>query len=75
MPKEGGVILQDGVQIASTTQCVHCGGHFIMQKGSGKIRGFCTKCHGVTCGKIGCCKCIPFEKKLDLAEAGKITLV
>ena len=75
MPKEDGVILQDGVQVASTKQCPHCGGHFIMQKGSGKIRGYCTKCGGITCGKLECCACVPFEKKLDLAEAGKITLV
>lgn len=76
MPKkQAGVILMDGVQVADTKQCCHCGGHFVMVKGSGKLRGYCTKCHEITCGKIECCKCVPFEKKLDLAEAGKLIFV
>ena len=75
MKKEAGVILMDGVQIASTKQCCHCGGHFVMVKGSGKLRGYCTKCHEITCGKLECCKCVPFEKKLDMAESGKLIFV
>lgn len=73
--KEAGIIIIDGQQVASTKQCPHCGGHFIMKKGSGKIRGFCMKCHEVTCGALGCCKCVPFEKKLELVEAGKLVFV
>lgn len=76
MPKkEAGVILIDGKQVASTKQCCHCGGHFIMKKGSGKLRGYCMKCHEITCGKIECCKCIPFEKKLELVEFGNLIFV
>ncbi|MCP4989384.1 MAG: hypothetical protein GY928_25995 [Colwellia sp.] len=69
--KEAGVILVDGKQVASTKQCCHCGLHFISQKGSGNLRGFCMTCHEVTCGRLECCKCIPFEKKLDLIESGQ----
>lgn len=73
--KEAGVILIDGQQVGSTKQCCHCGGHFMMVKGSGKLRGYCTKCNEITCGKIGCCKCVPFEKKLEMIEAGKMIYV
>jgi hypothetical protein len=70
MKKEAGVILIDNREVATTKQCCHCGCHFISKKGSGKLRGYCMKCHEVTCGKLECCKCIPFEKKLDLVEKG-----
>jgi hypothetical protein len=73
--KEAGVIIVDGRQVASTKQCCHCGGHFVMEKGSGKLRGWCMKCHEITCGKIECCKCVPFEKKLDLMEKGQMIFV
>lgn len=73
--KEAGIIIVDGKQVASTKQCCHCGCHFVMIKGSGKLRGFCTKCAEVTCGKIGCCTCVPFEKKLELVEAGKLVFI
>ena len=72
--QEDGIIIADGTVVAKTKQCCHCGNHFIMVKGSGKYRGWCTKCHSITCGKYKCCKCVPFEKKLELAEAGKIIL-
>lgn len=65
--KPSGFILLDGQVVADTIQCVHCGRHFIMIKGSGKERGFCLKCNGIICGRK-CIECIPFEKKLDTAE-------
>lgn len=65
--------LVDGKEVADTLQCVHCGDHFVVVFGSGKRRGFCMNCNGTTCGKPGCHACIPFEKKLDLYEAGKIS--
>ena len=69
----GGYILDgDDKVIADTIQCCHCGKHWIREPGSGKIRGFCTKCHKLTCGDIGCCKCVPYEKKIELIEKGKI---
>ena len=75
MSKAEGTILVDGIAVADTKQCCHCGMHFVMVKGSGKLRGWCTKCHHVTCGAIGCCKCVPFEEKLDLMEKGLINIV
>jgi hypothetical protein len=66
--KEDGIIILNGAVVATTKQCVHCGTHFIPVKGSGKVRGWCMKCHGVTCGALNCCTCVPFEKKLELIE-------
>lgn len=70
--REDGIIVLNGSVVATTKQCCHCGNHFVMVKGSGVKRGWCMKCHAITCGKIECCKCVPFEKKLELYEAGKI---
>ena len=49
-----------------TRQCVHCGRHWQYIPGSRKLRGFCTKCMGPTCGCKQCDPCIPFMKKLGL---------
>lgn len=53
-----------------TVQCVHCGGHFQMQIGSGRHRGFCMNCNGFVCGP-GCFECVPVEQYLDNLEAGR----
>jgi len=66
--REDGAILVDGVQVSTTHQCCHCGGHFISVKGSGIRRGFCLKCMRVTCGAPECDPCVPFEKKLEMIE-------
>ncbi len=50
-----------------TIMCVHCGMHWIPVKGSGKVRGYCCKCNGPTCGPQ-CHECIPNEKFVDLLE-------
>ncbi len=50
-----------------TTQCCHCGAHFKMVKGSGKVRGYCFRCKGIFCGSK-CEVCIPKEKQLDIME-------
>lgn len=73
--REDGILMLNGAVVATTKQCCHCGNHFAMIKGSGKKRGWCMKCHGITCGALGCCKCVPFEKKLELFEAGKISVL
>lgn len=67
-----GVIVVDGREVADTKQCVHCGCHFVMVKGSGKVRGWCPTCLGITCGRRECDPCLPFEKRLDLYEKGKL---
>lgn len=58
-----------------TKQCCHCNHHFVMQKGSGRKRGFCRGCMQVTCGSPACDRCLPWEKKMELAEAGKAILL
>lgn len=63
----GGTILIDGKEVAETAQCVHCDGHFVMVKGSGRIRGWCVNCNGFVCGPA-CAACIPWEKKMELME-------
>jgi hypothetical protein len=76
MPKEAGLltIIDPGsdkplLEVASL-QCVHCGCHWVPQPGSGKVRGFCTRCHGPVCGP-GCAECVPTEQLLENLEAGR----
>lgn len=54
-----------------TLTCRHCQTAWIIQKGSGKTRGFCTRCMGYTCGGPDCIACIPVEVRLTNAEAGR----
>ena len=68
--KPAGVILMDGVEIASTLQCPHCNSHFISRPGSGALRSYCMLCSAVTCGAQRCLEHFPFEKKLDMYEKG-----
>ncbi len=59
--KPHGIIFSNGVEVATTLQCPHCGGHFISRKGSGHRRTFCMKCMAVTCGNRACDPCKPFD--------------
>jgi len=52
-------------------QCCHCGKHFWVTPGSGKRRGFCTRCAQVTCGSEICDACVPQEQMLDNKARGK----
>lgn len=70
--KPGGVLLYDSQEVCDTRQCVHCGRHWLWLKGSGKRRGWCLNCNGITCGTKHCDTCIPFEKKLDMYEKGQL---
>ena len=70
--RANGYFIVDGVEVAATLQCCHCGAHFVSVKGSKKVRGFCMNCYKVTCGKKTCDPCMPFEKKLNLFEKGLI---
>ena len=50
-------------------QCAHCGYHWLYKPGSGKKRGICLQCGGLTCGKMECeIKCEPLEQKFDRQE-------
>jgi hypothetical protein len=55
---------------AMTLQCVHCGGHWFPEPGSGKVRGLCYACNGPICGP-GCAKCVPTEVLLENYEKGR----
>ena len=57
----------DGVIEADTLQCVHCGCHWQVQPGSGKRRGFCSRCTGPVCGPQ-CSECVPMERQLEIME-------
>ena len=62
---------EDGRQVEyETVQCVHCGLHFPIVPGSGKIRGYCMRCAGPVCGP-DCARCVPTERLLDCLEQGK----
>lgn len=75
-PRPAGQIVisgPDGVTEFDTLQCVHCGCHWIIKPGSGRLRGFCMNCAGPICGLQGCMqRCYPFEKQLDDAESGRV---
>lgn len=65
-PYDGGpVVIQD------TVMCCHCGRHWLVRPGSGKRRGICLNCGGITCGKKKCDKCVPLEQRLENWEAGR----
>lgn len=53
-----------------TLSCCHCSFTWILQKGSGKLRGFCTNCMGYVCGPA-CAACVPAERKIENIEAGR----
>lgn len=66
--RPAGAMIVDGNQVADTEQCVHCGRHWMVQRGSGITRGFCLKCHGITCGTKKCDKCYSQKQWLDDKE-------
>jgi len=55
---------------ADTLQCCHCGMHWMVVRGSGRLRGWCSKCNGPLCCEKELCTvmCYPLEKRLDDAE-------
>lgn len=70
------VVDEAGFQEMDTKSCVHCGGHFVVIPGSGKLRQFCQPCGGVVCCDKPQCLTHdpnrhPFTKWLDLVESGK----
>lgn len=53
-----------------TLTCCHCQHAWVLVKGSGKARGFCTRCMGYTCGAPACLGCVPAEQRLENIEKG-----
>lgn len=56
--------------LCDTLQCCHCGGHFEVVSGSGRLRGFCLRHNAVTCGRPECMMCLDKEQRLDNIEKG-----
>lgn len=54
----------------ATLSCCHCQSAWIVQKGSGKLRGYCQNCMGFVCGPA-CAECIPIERRIENLEAGR----
>lgn len=64
-----GTIIIDGHEAGCTLQCAHCGNHWVLVKGSGRVRGYCMDCSGPTCGSRACTRPVPhvsWLKKLEL---------
>jgi hypothetical protein len=57
-----------------TRSCPHCGGHFVVVPGSGRLRNFCMLCHAPTCNAEKCYEHNVFMKRVELVEAGKLPL-
>lgn len=68
LARPAGAFIVDGQHVADTAQCCHCGGHFVMRRGSKRVRGWCRRCNGITCGAEPCLPCVPFERRLDIME-------
>lgn len=69
-PHAAGVVIVTDLDRNETTrdtqQCVHCGAHWVMVKGSGKPHVFCQKCGGNTCSNPACLSvCYPEKKRHD----------
>jgi len=75
MEKASGYIFLDGKETQETRQCVHCGRHWIYERGSGRKYGFCMNCMGIHCATEECCICIPWQKKMDLIEKGRLDIL
>src|SRR5207249_4170147 len=72
--KHGGYIAIDGVVVAQTAQCGHCGAHWPIRPGSGEVRGVCRMCMRHLCGDPACDPlgpngCVPWEKRMEFIEA------
>jgi hypothetical protein len=63
----------DGGPVTTTdlVRCVHCGYCWLFVKGSGRRRGFCTRCNGLCCGRRECVErgCCHWRQQLDNLEA------
>jgi len=83
-PQKAGVLRPHGTLITfncdgpeleqDTVQCCHCGRHWVWVPGSGRKRGFCTQCNGITCGSAQCDKCVPIEQQLENIEKDRDVL-
>lgn len=57
------------VEERDSLQCCHCGLHWVVQPGSGRVRGWCMNCVGPHCGSEHCTKnCQTVEQFLERLE-------
>lgn len=64
----GALIIGDTVY--DTVQCQHCGAHWVPERGSGRVRGWCMRCNGPTCGAEPCeTTCQTQEQLIEAIEA------
>lgn len=64
-----------GSHTFASAQCVHCGVHWQVMPGSGRLRGYCYPCKGVLCGKEACMKeCVCIEAQIEIMEGNKKTI-
>jgi len=77
--KPSGYILLNGVEVACSMQCAHCGGHFVYRKNS--LHAGCGRCrdggrYSLLCEKKSCHdECKFFLQKLDEYEKGIIKVL
>jgi len=57
-----------GTAERETRRCAHCGKHWLQVPGSGRQRGLCLRCHGLTCGAKPCDPCLPYEVRIEIEE-------
>jgi hypothetical protein len=58
-----------------SARCGHCGGHFRVIVGSGRTRGWCSKC-GVTCGQRNCAVHVEnWEQWVERVEANERRII
>ena len=62
------------VERAQTLSCCHCQKTRVLQKGSGRVWGWCAKCPGYHCDDPKCFECIPLERRWDNLESGRAEL-
>lgn len=60
---------------ADCLTCVHCQFTWEVVVGSGRLRGWCTRCDGPVCGAPACMSaCVNWERRLENEEAGRPVL-
>ena len=67
-PHDGGPAV-----VRDIVRCVHCDYRWVWQPGSGRRRGFCTKCNGLVCGHAHCAQvgCHYWRNWIDNVSAGR----
>lgn len=76
--KDFGVLLSDpidggGQQERAFLKCVHCDHRWIPEPGSGRTRGYCQHCNGVTCERPECAAKtneihVPWQGRMEILE-------